>query len=170
MQVNMQAVDSNPLLKGMMQKAGLENRNVSARWEDLNGLASTIGNSVVETAQQVAIATQQLKDKSFDKMNETRIAIEGLTNDLTNVADTLIQIQSQHKDKTGIIGSPEEYDQFHNHFNNYHELSTRFTELIMTPMIVITEALTDVATREKQLAKINADGSIEGEAVQVMEH
>ena len=39
MQVNMQAVDSNPLLKGMMQKAGLENRNVSARWEDLNGLA-----------------------------------------------------------------------------------------------------------------------------------
>ena len=112
-----------------------------------------------------------LTGKIFPNMNETTIAINGLSRDLTDMAQTLAAIHDRHKDKQGEILNVEENELVLDCFQDYHEISTRLSQLTMAPMLTITEALTEVARQEKAEApvKFTQTGDIIGEAVVVKE-
>ena len=152
--VDIQPLDTNPLLKKMMTRADIE-VTPKKYWSDLDALYQSIGQGIVELMTSVSGTSQMLVGKTFPNMSETTATIIGLSRDLEDLSQTLRTIYDRHSMYNGAIADIDQNNLATDCFQDYHAAATRLTTLTMQPMITITEAISEVAAQER--SNVNAE-------------
>lgn len=143
-------------------KKRIQKELVKQSWEEVTALYNVIGGRLIDTLIAVNKAIVVIRESGVVVSRDVFTAIEGIKKDVDSFTLDLLAIRKRHDDKTGIIKKEDELMLCVSIFGDYETMANRFTSLIFTPMLTITECLKDIE-RVKEEANKNNEAIIAGD-------
>lgn len=123
---------------------------IEQSWSEVDAIYDSIAQGIIEIAQNINNAVQMIAQYGYGSNKELIVTTKGLERDLLEISGDLKKIKERHADQTGLISTEEEFALSLSVFSDYHVLSDRFKSVVFSPMLTITEFMSEIMEAEKK--------------------
>lgn len=119
---------------------------IEQSWSEVDDIYLSIATSIVDVGVNVNTVVGTLRANQGNANDPDLVTtVNGLSRDLKQFTDELVQINSRHNDRVGVISNEDELALSISVFSDYSVLSDRFRSVIFPPMLTLTEYLAETA-------------------------
>lgn len=123
---------------------------IQQSWSEVDAIYDSIALGIIEIAQNVNNAVQMIAQYGYGSNKELIVTTKGLERDLLEISGDLKKIKERHADQNGLIDNEEEFALSLSVFSDYSVLSDRFKSVVFSPMLTITEFMSEIMEMEKK--------------------
>lgn len=139
---------------------------IEQSWSEVDAIYDSIAQGIIEIAQNINNAVRMIAQYGYGNNKELIITTKGLERDLLEISGDLKKIKERHADQSGVISTEEEFTLSLSVFSDYHVLSDRFKSVVFSPMLTITEFMSEVMEAEKNKLQQEQTTTVEGAHVE----
>lgn len=123
---------------------------IQQSWSEVDAIYDSIALGIVEIAQNINNAVQMIAQHGYGTNKELIVTTKGLERDLLEISGDLKKIKERHADQNGLIDTEEEFALSLSVFSDYSVLSDRFKSVVFSPMLTITEFMSEIMELERK--------------------
>ena len=127
---------------------------IKQSWSEVDAIYDSIALGIVEIAQSINNAIQMIAAHGYADNQELIVTTKGLNRDLNDLAGELKTIKARHEHHSGIIDSEEEFALSLSVFTDYNVLSDRFKSVVFSPMLTLTEFMSEMEANERKKTQV----------------
>lgn len=135
---NFQPIESNSLLKGMFEHAGIKFTS-SRTWNELEALFQSTASGFMTIVRSIQNTLPNLYVLSEARINEINKMVAGFNRDIEFQSTELAKIHARHLGKTGFIANEDEFAQVLSIFEDYNAWNEVFKQTSFQMSLFVSE-------------------------------